>query len=439
MTAGTGITSTTGNIAASAGQVNANTSMSAGTTMTAGTGITATTGNISASAGQVNANTTMTAGSGITSTTGNIVATAGQINAGTTITAGTGITATLGNVTVSSGNVAITAGNLTIPNTTSAIAGNIQIGGSRWISNYGTLNTFVGQASGNVTLTTASATQNSGYGYDSLMSLTTGGSNSAFGSQSLNVCSSGIDNSALGVNSLLYLTTGGYNLALGYSAGISYTGAESSNILLMSAGVLSESNVIRIGTPGSGSSQQNKCFIAGITGVTPGATAQLSLTDSNGQLGTLGAATNGQIPIGSTGANPVLAAISAGTGISVTNAAGAITIASTSGTAWSVITSSQNAVINNGYICNAAGTVTVTLPTTAAAGTQLAIAGMNNATGWKLAQNASQHIFFGATSTTVGTGGFLASTAIYDSVNLVCNVANTSWIVISSIGNITVN
>ena len=43
----------------------------------------------------------------------------------------------------------------------------------------------------------------------------------------------------------------------------------------------------------------------------------------------LGAATNGQIPIGSTGADPVLAAITAGGGISVTNAAGSITIAAT--------------------------------------------------------------------------------------------------------------
>lgn len=39
--------------------------------------------------------------------------------------------------------------------------------------------------------------------------------------------------------------------------------------------------------------------------------------------------TNGQIPIGSTGANPVIAALTAGTGISVTNGAGSITIAST--------------------------------------------------------------------------------------------------------------
>lgn len=43
----------------------------------------------------------------------------------------------------------------------------------------------------------------------------------------------------------------------------------------------------------------------------------------------LGVATNGQIPIGSTGADPVLATITAGTGINVSNTAGGITISAT--------------------------------------------------------------------------------------------------------------
>lgn len=41
----------------------------------------------------------------------------------------------------------------------------------------------------------------------------------------------------------------------------------------------------------------------------------------------LGVATNGQLPIGSTGANPVLSTLTAGTGISITNGAGSITVA----------------------------------------------------------------------------------------------------------------
>lgn len=62
-TAGTGITTTTGDITAPAG------SMSAGQTITAGTGITATTGNITASAGNVSASGSVAAGGALTGAT----------------------------------------------------------------------------------------------------------------------------------------------------------------------------------------------------------------------------------------------------------------------------------------------------------------------------------------------------------------------------------
>lgn len=55
------------------------------------------------SVGGVTAGSTVVAGTGITSTTGNIVATAGSVSAGTTITAGTGISATAGNVVAAAG------------------------------------------------------------------------------------------------------------------------------------------------------------------------------------------------------------------------------------------------------------------------------------------------------------------------------------------------
>lgn len=112
--------------------------------------------------------------------------------------------------------------------------------------------------------------------------------------------------------------------------------------------------------------------------------------------------------------------------------------ASGGGLTWQVITSNQSAVASNGYICNKGSALVLTLPTTAAAGTIIEVTGMNTALGWQVAQNAGQQIFFGTSSTTSGTGGSLASTAIYDSVKMVCNVANTSWIVLSSVGNITV-
>jgi len=149
--------------------------------------------------------------------------------------------------------------------------------------------------------------------------------------------------------------------------------------------------------------------------------------------------TNGQIVIGSTSNPPAAATITAGSGISVTNGANSITIAAVgAGFTWTVVTgTSQTAAVNNGYIANNAGTVTVTLPATAAVGSAFAVTGMNNATGWKLAVASGQTIFYGTATTTASTG-YLQSTNIYDAVEIVCNVANTSFIVTSSIGNITV-
>jgi len=72
--------------------------------------------------------------------------------------------------------------------------------------------------------------------------------------------------------------------------------------------------------------------------VADGGTGASSLTDHGILLGSgtgavtaLGAATNGQLPIGSTGADPVLAAITGGTGITVANGAGSITLSTTDG------------------------------------------------------------------------------------------------------------
>jgi hypothetical protein len=153
----------------------------------------------------------------------------------------------------------------------------------------------------------------------------------------------------------------------------------------------------------------------------------------------LGAATNGQLPIGSTGADPVLATITAGTGVSVVNSAGGITInAVGSGVTWNDISgTSASMAVNNGYIADNAGLVTLTLPTTAVLGSILYVTG-KGAGGWKIAQNASQLINLGTSTTTTGTGGSLASTNTFDSVMLVCITANTNWNVLSVQGNVTV-
>jgi len=156
-------------------------------------------------------------------------------------------------------------------------------------------------------------------------------------------------------------------------------------------------------------------------------------------INNLGVATNGQLPIGSTGLDPVLSTLTAGTGVSITNAAGSITINAT-GTAlsWTDVTGTTQAMlVDHGYTANNAGVVTLTLPAAAAYGTVMAVIG-KGAGGWKIAQNSGQTIHFGITDTSSGVGGSLASTARYDAVFILCTVANTDFTVYSSIGNLTV-
>jgi hypothetical protein len=156
-------------------------------------------------------------------------------------------------------------------------------------------------------------------------------------------------------------------------------------------------------------------------------------------INNLGVATDGQLPIGSTGADPVLATLTAGTGISITNAAGSITInGSGGGMSWTDVTgTSQAMAVNNGYTANNVGLVTLTLPATAAYGSQIAVVGKGTG-GWKIAQNSGQTIHFGSANTTSGASGSLASTNQYDVVFILCTVANTDFTVIQSIGNLTV-
>jgi len=149
--------------------------------------------------------------------------------------------------------------------------------------------------------------------------------------------------------------------------------------------------------------------------------------------------TNGQILIGSTGVDPVATTLTAGTGVSITNGAGSITLnAVGGGLSWSTVTVDASFTVNSGVVANKAGLLTMTLPATSAVGDTVAITGINTALGWKIAQNAGNTIFFGTSTTTAGVGGSLASVATHDTVTLICVTTNANWSVLSSIGNITV-
>lgn len=230
--------------------------------------------------------------------------------------------------------------------------GVINVGGTRYMHNYGTNNEFLGLGAGNFTLTgnnnigigansldalTTGATNvavgigalsaidtentNTAVGYNAGLvvngssglqghentlvghgagnTITSGRGNTAFGMHAMGGPTTGSVNTAIGSYSLTNITSGNYNVAIGNptstsanpqvtGAGYAYASSESSNIVIQNSGVVGESNVIRIGAHGSGAGQQNKCFMAGIRGVTTGvADAVAVLIDSAYQLGTV--------------------------------------------------------------------------------------------------------------------------------------------------------
>jgi len=99
---------------------------------------------------------------------------------------------------------------------------------------------------------------------------------------------SGSRNIGLGKNPIWNLISGADNIAIGYYAAQTYTSTEHSNIIINNPGVNLENNTIRLGNHGTGAGYQNRCFIAGIRGVTTGiADAVAVLIDSAYQLGTV--------------------------------------------------------------------------------------------------------------------------------------------------------
>lgn len=188
--------------------------------------------------------------------------------------------------------------------------------------------------------------------------------------------------------------------------------------------------------------------VVGTTTLSTGLSGALTAASGVVSAGTLGVAnggtgvtatTVGGILIGSSTSAFTNLAIGSNTFVLTSNGTTAAwAAASGGGMTWSVITADQTVAVNNGYICNKASALVLTLPTTSAAGDTFRVTGINTALGWKIAQAASQQIFFGNTSTTSGTGGSLQSSAIRDSIHLVCVVANLTWNVLSSQGNITV-
>jgi len=135
-------------------------------------------------------------------------------------------------------------------------------------------------------------------------------------------------------------------------------------------------------------------------------------------------------------ATPAANAISIlGTGGIATSGAGAtVTIDGSAFNAftWTVITAATQALIaSNGYIGNRGTNITYTLPVTASVGDRFRITNLGIGLP-VIAQNAGQSIRFTSSTTTPGVGGSLTAISRYASIELVCAVADTDFIVLSS-------
>jgi hypothetical protein len=213
------------------------------------------------------------------------------------VTGGTSVLKTLtGN---SGGAISPTAGNINIvtANSTNKFVGS----GSTLTEDFGLSNLVLGSSLPSITTgdfnvglgyhalhALAAGNNNTAIGYEALAtaSLVAAGNNVAIGYHALNQ-SVGGGNVAIGKDCMVAATsaqanvcvgsgaansllTGDHNFCLGVSAGSALTSSESNNILINSPGVTAESNAIRIGEQGTGTGQQNQCYLAGVLNTVSG-------------------------------------------------------------------------------------------------------------------------------------------------------------------------
>lgn len=128
----------------------------------------------------------------------------------------------------------------------------------------------------------------------------------------------------------------------------------------------------------------------GGTGLSSPAAHQLMVTEGSSAFTLLGVASNGQIPIGSIGSDPVLATITPGIGISVTNGPGTITI------------SANGAVVLETLTGNSGGAISPTAGNINTLGTgSITIAGSGSTLTSQLTGLTNHNILLGAGTATI--------------------------------------
>lgn len=139
---------------------------------------------------------------------------------------------------------------------------------------------------------TCDAVNNFGCGPGVNTAVIAGGTdNLAFARAPFASLTTGIANLGCGHTPFPALVSGSFNVGLGgfddvsEGVGTFYFSNESNNILLNSSGVTADQNTMRLGTQGTGAWEINRCFIAGIVGVTTSNSEMVTIDSTTGQLG----------------------------------------------------------------------------------------------------------------------------------------------------------
>lgn len=237
----------------------------------------------------------MTAGTGLTATTGDVTATAGNLALPDTAAGLASGVITMGGARFIHNYEGLGTGSVFVGedagNDTLTGGSNVGIG---WHSSQALTsavgNTSVGRESG---LSIAGGNYNCTYGYQAGNLINSGTHNVLIGLQAGGGgtgITSGTYNTFIGTEAgKTAVTTGSFNTGIGYNAGSSIGTTSASNICLSNVGTAGDNNTIRIGTQGTGAGQQDTTFMAGITSQTiTGSTSKPVVVETTGQLGVAG-------------------------------------------------------------------------------------------------------------------------------------------------------
>lgn len=169
-------------------------------------------------------------------------------------------------------------------------------------------------------------------------------------------------------------------------------------------------------------------------GINSNSESRLCITVNAGAVQFLSGA-SGNLLSGQAGAPPVSRLVQASNSSNsgsfnmvVTSGPSSLALSATACNPTGTTGSSQSFSLHGGFFTanNNSTRVIYTIPSFCAAGNMFRISGLGSQ-GWRINQNAGQTIRVGNSVTTSGVGGYISSTNQYDSIELVCIVADTQF------------